>query len=79
MAAPVFKTLDVRPLLARGEEPFGLIRARVDALPAGQGLTVVAPFMPAPLIELLKGEGFGTSAERRQDGAWAVSFWRDPA
>ena len=27
-----FKTFDVRPNLARGEEPFPLIRARVDAL-----------------------------------------------
>lgn len=72
-----FKTFDVRPNLARGEEPFPLIRARVDALKAGEGVTIVAPFMPAPLIELLKSEGFQVSMEHRQDGAWAVSFWRE--
>lgn len=72
-----FKTFDVRPLLARGEEPFAAIRARVDALAAGQGVTILAPFMPAPLIELLKSEGFASSLERRADGAWAVSFWRE--
>jgi uncharacterized protein (DUF2249 family) len=72
-----FKTFDVRPLLARGEEPFEAIRARVDGLAAGQGVTVVAPFMPAPLIELLKSEGFASSLERRADGAWAVNFWRE--
>lgn len=71
-----FKTFDVRPLLARGEEPFALIRARVDTLAPGQGITIVAPFMPAPLIELLKSEGFSTTMERRHDGAWAVSFCR---
>ncbi len=72
-----FKTFDVRPLLARGEEPFAAIRARVDALVAGQGVTILAPFMPAPLIELLKSEGFGSAMERRGDGAWAVSFWKE--
>lgn len=72
-----FKNFDVRPNLERGEEPFPLIRARVDALKPGQGVVIVAPFIPAPLIELLKGEGFHSSMERRNDGAWAVSFWRE--
>lgn len=77
MSAPKFKTFDVRPNLARGEEPFPLIRARVDALKPGQGVTIIAPFMPAPLIELLKSEGFHSTMERRADGAWAVNFWRE--
>ncbi len=77
MKPTTFKTFDVRPHLARGEEPFGLIRSRVDALAVGQGVTVVAPFLPAPLIELLKGEGFQSAMERRADGAWCVSFWRE--
>ena len=77
MKTASFKTLDVRPNLARGEEPFALIRARVDALKAGQGVTVIAPFMPAPLIELLKSEGFQSTLEHRHDGAWAVNFWRE--
>lgn len=77
MNPPKFKTFDVRPLLARGEEPFAAIRARVDGLEAGQGVTVVAPFMPAPLIELLRSEGFASTMERRSDGAWAVNFWKE--
>lgn len=79
MKPKTFKTLDVRPLLAEGIEPFSAIRERVDALGAGQGLTVLAPFLPAPLIELLKSEGFESSMERREDGAWAVNFWRESA
>ncbi len=77
MSSLKFKTLDIRPLIARGEEPFAAIRAQVDKLTAGHGLTVVAPFLPAPLIELLKAEGFQSNFERRADGAWAVGFWRD--
>lgn len=74
-----FKTLDVRPLLAADQEPFAVIRSKVDALTPGHGLTIVAPFLPAPLVELLKSEGFESAMERRADGAWAVSFWRASA
>ena len=77
MSAPKFNIFDVRPLLASGAEPLPQIRTRVDGLAAGQGLTVVAPFVPAPLIELLKSEGFSFTMEHRPDGAWAVSFWRE--
>lgn len=77
MKPAAFKTFDVRPLLARGEEPFAQIRARVDALKVGQGVSIIAPFMPAPLIELLKGEGFQTQVEHRADGAWSVGVWRE--
>lgn len=69
-------TLDVRPLLARGEEPLAVIRSTVAALAADQTLTIVAPFLPAPLIERLKGEGFAAHAERREDNAWVVVFRR---
>lgn len=78
MIAIKFKTLDVRPMLARGQDPYREIRARIAALAPGHGLTVVAPFMPAPLIEVLKSEGFTSSLERRSDGGWAASFWREP-
>jgi uncharacterized protein (DUF2249 family) len=77
MTSTKFKIFDVRPNLAKGEEPFPLIRARVDALNPGQGVTIIAPFMPVPLIELLKSEGFQATMERRQGGAWAVSFWKE--
>ena len=77
MSATAFATVDVRAHLLRGEDPFSIIRARVDGLKPGHGLTVVAPFLPAPLIELLKSEGFSSAFERRRDGSWAVRFWRD--
>jgi len=77
MSTVKFKTFDVRPLLSQGVEPFPEIRRRVDALTPGNGVAVVAPFLPAPLIEMLKSEGFGSRVERRADGAWAAFFWRD--
>jgi len=77
MSAVKFKTFDVRPMLAQGVEPLAEIRRRVDALTPGNGVTIVAPFLPAPLIEKLKSEGFASRVERRADGAWTAFFWRD--
>jgi len=77
MSAQNFEILDVRKILEAGEEPFLQIRERVDALGADEGLTVLAPFLPAPLIEMLKSEGFVVAAERQGDGSWSVNFTRD--
>jgi hypothetical protein len=72
-----FIHLDVRPILARGQEPLAQIRRGVDRLGAGQGLAVTAPFLPSPLIEKLGSEGFRSRAERGAGGAWTAYFWRE--
>jgi uncharacterized protein (DUF2249 family) len=71
-----FRTLDVRPIITRGTEPLTAIRDRIDTLKAGEGLTVIAPFLPSPLIEKLGSEGFQSRVERGP-GSWTVHFWRD--
>ncbi|MDE3099329.1 MAG: DUF2249 domain-containing protein [Verrucomicrobiota bacterium] len=73
-----FKRFDVRDLIRRGVEPFPEIRKRVDALKADEGLIVVAPFLPSPLVERLGGEGFATKVERGRGTDWIVYFWREP-
>ena len=72
-----FKKLDVRPALSRGRETYPEIRKRVDALKPGEGLAIVAPFLPAPLIEKLGSEGFKSKVARADDGTWVVYFWRE--
>ena len=72
-----FKKLDVRPLIAKGMEPLSAIRSKIELIGRGEGLTVIAPFLPSPLIERLSSEGFRSSAQHRPDGAWAVNFWRE--
>ena len=71
-----FVRFDVRKRLAAGVEVFPEIRRRVDALGTGEGLAVVAPFLPSPLIERLRGEGFASEIEHLPDGAWVARFWR---
>ncbi len=74
---PTFKRFDVRKLITQGTEPFPEIRRRVDALKPGEGLAIIAPFLPAPLIEKLRSEDFSTRAEPQPDGSWVAYFWRD--
>lgn len=72
-----FKRFDVRDLIRRGIEPFPEIRSRVNALGQDEGLIVIAPFLPSPLVEKLGGEGFATKVERGRGPDWIVYFWRE--
>jgi hypothetical protein len=71
-----FKRFDVRHLIRRGVDPFSEIHKRVDALQPDEGLIIVAPFLPSPLIEMLGGEGFESKVERGAGADWIVYFWR---
>jgi hypothetical protein len=72
-----FKRFDVRPLLMRGAEPLAEILNRVQALAPEEGLLIVAPFLPSPLIELLGSQGFASKVERGDGGSWIVYFWSE--
>jgi len=74
-----FKRFDVREMLSRGVEPFPEIHQRVSALKADEGLIVVAPFLPSPLVEKLTSEGFSSKVERGNGADWMVYFWRTAA
>jgi uncharacterized protein (DUF2249 family) len=74
-----FKRFDVRDLIRRGIEPFPEILERVSKLKATEGLIVVAPFLPSPLIEKLASQGFASKVERGNGADWMVYFWRENA
>ena len=74
-----FKRFDARDLIRRGIEPFPEIQLRARLLGAEDGLIVVAPFLPSPLVERLAGEGFASKVERGTGSDWLVYFWREPA
>lgn len=62
--------------MQRGEEPLPQILRRVQKLEPEDGLIVVAPFLPSPLIELLGSQGFASKVECGEKGSWIVYFWR---
>lgn len=66
--------LDVRPLLARGEEPFPAIIEQKAKLQEGQSLLLIAPFEPTPLYPLFRAEGFTVESTPLKNGDWQIQF-----
>ena len=70
-----FKRFDVEPILANGEDARVAILERIRSLGGDEGLLLRAPFLPAPLIEMLGGMGYASKVEPGGSGAWLVYFW----
>lgn len=71
-------TIDARPLIAAGDEPFDLIMATVAGLGEHEELIVLAPFEPVPLEGVLGSQGFSYEAVELSAGEWQVTFRRQP-
>ena len=68
--------LDVRPDLARGEEPLTKILSAARAIQPGGRLVVQAPFEPFPLFGVLEKLGFSSESENVGAGGFRVTFHR---
>lgn len=75
-SAPVAVTVDARPLIQRGEEPFPTIMAAAVQTPVGQVLRLLAPFEPVPLYDVLGKRGFAHQRRRLESDTWEVLFLR---
>lgn len=69
--------LDVRPNLARQEDPLKVIMETVKTLSETQCLKLIAPFEPVPLIYMLKKKGFKHEVEEQADGSVITFFRKD--
>ena len=72
-----FRSLDLRPLVAHSQEPWKKIMAAAAALTPDEGLALTAPFLPSPLIEQLRADGFSVRTVHHADGSWKTYFWRE--
>lgn len=70
-------TLDVRPTLEQGGEPFMEIMQAAAGIEPGAWLVIIAPFEPAPLYGALGGRGFSHATQRRADDEWIIRFTRE--
>ncbi len=70
-------TLDVRPTLEQGGEPFMEIMEAAAGIQPGESLVIIAPFEPAPLYGALGGRGFAHATQRRADDEWVIRFTRE--
>lgn len=69
-------TVDARPIIAAGDEPFQTIMEAAAALVEEEELVVLAPFEPVPLEGVLSSQGFTYEAQELGDGDWRVTFRR---
>lgn len=74
--ARVARELDVRPILARGEEPFAIIMSATDGLREDEALHLVVPFDPRPLYDVMRQRGYAAHTTR-DGGAFHVWFHRE--
>lgn len=72
----VFRELDVRPMLERGEEPFKVISIAARAVPIGEVLGLIVGFEPLPLYDALGKQGFAHWGEQDANGVWYAEFLR---
>jgi uncharacterized protein (DUF2249 family) len=61
------KTLDVRPVLEKGTDPYNHIMEELKTLPDGYALELVNSFEPTPIIKILNKKGYA-SIIRTDDG-----------
>jgi AcrR family transcriptional regulator len=69
---PTLRTLDARPLLARGEDPLRAILAELGDAGASGLVCVTTPFLPKPLVTLLTEQGHGVEVFEVGAGTYSV-------
>ena len=71
--------LDVRQMMAAGEEPFDAIMAAVGELGPEEDFELFAPLDPIPLYEVLGAQGFSHQTEALGGGDYRIVFRREVA
>jgi len=69
-------TLDVRAMLASGNDPLKLIQQKVKDLHQGQVLQIINTFEPTPLIKLLEKQGFETYVKAAENNIVETYFYK---
>ncbi len=67
-------TLDAREMIASGGHPVSKVLADLHDFEAGDIYALVTPFLPAPLIDKVKGIGFETWTVRESDSLFRSYF-----
>jgi hypothetical protein len=73
----VVAELDAKGMLAVGEQPVNQVIADLQALEQGDIYKLVAPFMPAPLVDKASSLGISHWITRQDDGGFTIYFCRE--
>ena len=66
--ATVAKSLDARPVIAGGGHPLEQVLRELKELPAGSIYLLTTPFLPAPLLDLVKKLGHQVWSRKNDEG-----------
>jgi uncharacterized protein (DUF2249 family) len=66
--ATVAKSLDARPVIASGGHPLEQVLRELKELPAGSIYLLITPFLPAPLLDLVKKQGRQVWSRKNDEG-----------
>ena len=69
-------TLDVREMLAGGNDPLKLIQQKIKTLQQGQVLKIINTFAPTPLIQLLQKQGFQAYVDVQEENLFETYFYK---
>ena len=75
--ARVVAELDARSMLATGEQPVNQVIADLQALDQGEIYRLVAPFLPAPLVDKASSLGFAHWVTQKDDQEFVIYFCRE--
>lgn len=70
----ISQSIDIREMLNRGEQPVHEVLAALKVLASGSILEVIAPFVPAPLIDKSLSLGYHHWLDKRADDEFRVFF-----
>jgi hypothetical protein len=66
--ATLAKSLDARPVIAGGGHPLEQVLKELKELPNGSIYLLITPFLPAPLLDLVKKQGHQVWSRKNNEG-----------
>ena len=63
----ITKTLDAQPMLEAGDHPVNIVMKELKGLKAGQIYELITPFLPVPLIDTAKKQGYFAWSEKEEN------------
>ena len=70
----IINTIDIREMLNRGEQPVHEVLSAAKKLTGDDILEIIAPFIPAPLIDKATGLGYAHWLDKRSGSEYRVYF-----
>lgn len=65
-SAKIVKSLDARPMLESGQHPMSQVLEGLKEFKSGEIFELITPFLPAPLIDMVRQKGYRAWSQQEQ-------------